>query len=437
MKILKITVLIASFVLFIITGFGVANAQTSAPNISYINPTSVEAGAQVTIYGSNLYGNILIIDGELALSWQYNSTLDSTGNTMIFNAPSGVGSHNIQIEQRIVGGRSNSATLNVVATLPTISYISPTSAKVGDTITIYGTNLYGNGIVFDGNNLSSYATNYGYPNTSGNSMTFTVPSTASVGSHFIQIEQKIVGGLSNSATLNVMATLQMPTISYINPTSVKIGDTVTIYGSNLYGNGVVLDGTNLSTYVTTYGYPNTSGNSMTFTVPPTASIGSHTVKVEQRIVGGFSNSVALSVIAPQQTTSQTTTVSNTNTQMQQTIQSLLDQIKVLQSRLSQMQSSQSVSSSNQSDNAPASTYNSCLTLSNNFGYRSRDAYTSGEVSALQDFLQTKGFLNSEPSGFFGLLTMGAVKDFQTANSIDPTGYVGPITRGKIRNLSCQ
>jgi peptidoglycan hydrolase-like protein with peptidoglycan-binding domain len=78
----------------------------------------------------------------------------------------------------------------------------------------------------------------------------------------------------------------------------------------------------------------------------------------------------------------------------------------------------------------------CVSLSYNLRYQSRDATTNGEVSSLQDFLQSKGYLNSEPTGYFGLLTVAAVKKFQGANSIQPTGYVGPITRAKIKAVSC-
>ena len=79
----------------------------------------------------------------------------------------------------------------------------------------------------------------------------------------------------------------------------------------------------------------------------------------------------------------------------------------------------------------------CVALNNNLRYRSRDTNTKGEVSTLQDFLQSQGYLNSEPTGFFGLMTLKAVKDFQSANGIAPTGVVGPITRAKIKVISCE
>jgi len=96
---------------------------------------------------------------------------------------------------------------------------------------------------------------------------------------------------------------------------------------------------------------------------------------------------------------------------------------------------------------PASPYNlpadidrqsvaSCLSLRNDLRYRSRDAETGGEVSLLQDFLQSKKYLNSEPTGFFGLMTFSAVQQFQSANGISGTGYVGPLTRAKIKAFTC-
>jgi peptidoglycan hydrolase-like protein with peptidoglycan-binding domain len=75
-------------------------------------------------------------------------------------------------------------------------------------------------------------------------------------------------------------------------------------------------------------------------------------------------------------------------------------------------------------------------LSSNLRYKSRDANTNNEVSTLQDFLQSKNYLTTEPTGYFGLLTVKAVKYFQKANSINPTGYVGLVTRTKIKSLTC-
>lgn len=102
-------------------------------------------------------------------------------------------------------------------------------------------------------------------------------------------------------------------------------------------------------------------------------------------------------------------------------------------------SSQSTNSNAANADIDTESYGSCLALNNGLRYRSRDIGTNGEVSSLQDFLQAKGYLNSEPTGFFGLLTLAAVRDFQRSAlgfGYD-TGFVGPMTRAKIKALTCQ
>ncbi|KKT38951.1 hypothetical protein A2W54_00430 [Candidatus Giovannonibacteria bacterium RIFCSPHIGHO2_02_43_13] len=121
-----------------------------------------------------------------------------------------------------------------------------------------------------------------------------------------------------------------------------------------------------------------------------------------------------------------------------TIQLLLQQIQALQNQINSLKSNTgpqlpTISNANEGETMPVS---ACLVISYNLTYRSRDINTNGDVSALQDFLQAKGHLNSEPTGFFGLLTLGAVKKFQSANGIESTGFVGPLTRAKIKNLTC-
>ena len=79
---------------------------------------------------------------------------------------------------------------------------------------------------------------------------------------------------------------------------------------------------------------------------------------------------------------------------------------------------------------------SCISIINNLSYRDRDVNKNGEVSTLQDFLQSQGYLNSEPTGYLGLLTVKAVKNFQKSSGISSSGYVGSITRAKIKTLTC-
>jgi len=81
---------------------------------------------------------------------------------------------------------------------------------------------------------------------------------------------------------------------------------------------------------------------------------------------------------------------------------------------------------------------SCAVISVNLRYLSRDSSTGGAVSVLQDFLNSKGYLSSQPTGFFGSMTRTAVIAFQTANGISatPPGFVGQTTRAKIQEIDC-
>lgn len=79
----------------------------------------------------------------------------------------------------------------------------------------------------------------------------------------------------------------------------------------------------------------------------------------------------------------------------------------------------------------------CVTLSSDaLRYRSSDTTTNGEVSALQDFLVATSLLKSQVTGYFGLATFSAVKQFQKRTGLNPTGYVGPLTKAKIKDVSC-
>lgn len=81
--------------------------------------------------------------------------------------------------------------------------------------------------------------------------------------------------------------------------------------------------------------------------------------------------------------------------------------------------------------APPST-STCVTLTKNLSRGSSDS----EVSTLQQFLVDAGYLKIKPSGLFSSITANAVKSFQLANGISPIGSVGPMTRAKVKEVSC-
>ncbi len=80
--------------------------------------------------------------------------------------------------------------------------------------------------------------------------------------------------------------------------------------------------------------------------------------------------------------------------------------------------------------------NTCANIAHNLRYGMRDTADSSNVSMLQDFLNSNGYLKTAPSGFFGKGTLKAVQAFQKANKLSPTGFVGSLTRGLINRIDC-
>jgi len=63
----------------------------------------------------------------------------------------------------------------------------------------------------------------------------------------------------------------------------------------------------------------------------------------------------------------------------------------------------------------------------------RQGMSGDDVRQLQTQLQTQGLFNGPISGYFGPLTLAAVKAHQAANNLPQTGYVGPLTRGVLNS----
>ena len=87
----------------------------------------------------------------------------------------------------------------------------------------------------------------------------------------------------------------------------------------------------------------------------------------------------------------------------------------------------------------ASTTSLCSVITKNLQYLSRDTKSSSDITKLQTFLNTRGYLDSQPSGYFGPSTKRAVIAFQNDNGLRTSspGYVGPSTRAKIQEIDCK
>lgn len=77
----------------------------------------------------------------------------------------------------------------------------------------------------------------------------------------------------------------------------------------------------------------------------------------------------------------------------------------------------------------------CLALTKSLAKGSKDSLTGGEVTKVQNFLQGS-HLSVAPTGYYGDLTVAAVKSFQKEYGISQVGIIGPQTRAKINELSC-
>jgi len=214
---------------------------------------------------------------------------------------------------------------------PTVSYLSPTFGNVGSQVTIYGTGFnascgitYGCTNVYPSNNTVN-TINFGSTvlppaySYNGTSLTFTVPysnispcfgcmaTAITPGVYPVSVTNS--NGTSNSVNFTVTGGSQgfSPTISYLTPTSGRVGTQVTIYGSGLSGATARLNG---YTVPASYGTYN-SDSQLTFVVPSNLSNcytdqyctqnyvpvnpGTYTVSVVNG--NGTSNSVNFNVVA--------------------------------------------------------------------------------------------------------------------------------------------
>jgi hypothetical protein len=204
------------------------------PTISSISPSSGVPGTQVTINGTNFGARQG--SGQVWLGSTYAGSIVSWSATQIVatvaaNSTSG----NAQVQQSGVWGNQVAFTV----TSPSITSISPTTARAGDSITITGTNFgatQGTGQVWLGSKLAG-----SYVSWSNTQIVATVASGATSGT--AQVKQSGVWG--NQVTITILT----PTITNVTPTTARAGDSITITGTNFgstQGSGSVWLGSKLA-----------------------------------------------------------------------------------------------------------------------------------------------------------------------------------------------
>ncbi len=77
----------------------------------------------------------------------------------------------------------------------------------------------------------------------------------------------------------------------------------------------------------------------------------------------------------------------------------------------------------------------CVVFTQFLAFGSRDTFSSGEVTSLQQFLNRTNYLKGI-TGYYDQGTVGAVTNYQRERGITPTGTLGPVTRSSITQETC-
>lgn len=177
------------------------------PAMAGFSPSSGVVGASVTLTGVDLLGATVTIGGG-ACTVTSNT---STSVTVTVGPAALTGSVVLT-----TGGGSTS--LPGFSVTPTFTSFSPTSARQGDTVTIYGTGIYGATVTFGGGPAATIT------GTTSAYLTVTVPSGSSSGNVIVT---------TTGGSVSLSGFLLTPTISSFSPTAATYLGSVTITGTGL------------------------------------------------------------------------------------------------------------------------------------------------------------------------------------------------------------
>jgi hypothetical protein len=256
----------------VVTVSGVASAGkaftvVAAPSITSLSPTSGAAGASVTVagtaFGSTQGASTVKFNGTTATVTSWSAT------SVVVTVPAAATTGNVVVHAS--GVDSNGKPFTVLPT-PTISTLTPSTAAIGASVVIAGTNF---GATQGTSTVKFNGTTASATSWSATSITATVPAGATTGNVVVTVS----GVASAGKAFTVVAA---PSITSLSPTSGAPGTVVTITGTN-FG---AAQGTGTVSFNGTAGTP-TSWNATTIKVPvPT---GATTGNVVVRASGVDSN----------------------------------------------------------------------------------------------------------------------------------------------------
>jgi len=215
-------------------------ANTASPSLSSINPTSGVPGTSVTLTGTG-FGAVRGT-GSVWLGNKLAGSITSWNDTQIVaTVDSNVASGNAIVQQG--GTWSNSIAFTIIT--PTISSISPSSARAGDQVTINGTNFgstQGSGSVWLGSKYAASIVSW-----SATQIVAVVASGAVSGT--VQVQQSGVWG--NTVAITIIT----PDVTSVSPTTARAGDSITLTGTGFgttQGSGSVWLGSKLAGSITSW-----------------------------------------------------------------------------------------------------------------------------------------------------------------------------------------
>jgi len=259
----------------------------TTPLISSFSPASAHSGAVVSLTGSNFTGATSVTFGGVpATSFKINSASNITA--IVGNGASG------SIVVTTPGRTASIAGFTYLPPNPVITSFSPTHGKLGDTITIQGSNF-------------TNATAVSFGGTPAKAFTLTSPTTI-----IAYVDSGATGSVAvtnpgGSGSLPGFTYYLATTITSFSPAQAKTGDTVTITGTNFTGARYVTFGgrnasftvvsptvikaviqSGLSGYVDVYGaYDVVSSPGFTYLPPPLISSFSLTNATTVTITGNY------------------------------------------------------------------------------------------------------------------------------------------------------
>jgi len=233
------------------TTFTASTTVTSKPAITMTESLVKEVGSEITLSGTNLASATAITIGTVNAPFRI-----VTATTVVITVPAGVVSGS-KISATNPGGTTT--TTKFVFQAPVIA-TTTAAAKVGQTVTITGSNLKATSVVFGGSKTANPVIN------DGETLSVVVPTGALTG------PIKITTGAGVVYTSSFTVTPPTPTVTSFTPTTGKKGLTlVTLKGTNLTGATVTIGSTPVTLSA------GATSASLKFVIPAGATSGKITV----------------------------------------------------------------------------------------------------------------------------------------------------------------